>query len=239
MTLHNLHTLILSSKMPSDTEPDSPKPYYIPPSDSGKSLLKSNEKLQSLDYDDAIVKNSRLALLPTSTHNSYLPMTAAVAGTSRAGSIMTMPVIQPQQTQATTPALQQQYGISSVKPVVDQHDRMWAELDVLDEVELAANETEANTSFFGEMHAKVLADLQLSQLELIKSMSLGDKRIDKGQYQSLWEQNDIESLRNNLFNQQHFDSIYKHVSKTIEKLDTLAEKMKELDSESQEMWKSN
>ncbi|VVT47470.1 uncharacterized protein SAPINGB_P001727 [Magnusiomyces paraingens] len=223
--------------MNSDSEPDSPKPYYLYTPNNGKSQYKTGERLFPVETGDSLIRNSRL--IPTSTHNSYFQPSAVANGASRPGSIMTMPPIQPQQTQATVQALQQQYGISSVKPVVDQHDRMWAELDVLDEVEVAANETEANTSFFGEMHAKVLADLQISQLELIKSMSLGDKRIDKGQYQSLWEQNDIESLRNNLFNQQHFDSIYKHVSKTIEKLDIVAEKMKEIDNESQEMWKSN
>lgn len=226
--------------MDSDSGTDSPKPYYpSPPQLAITTPGQGNERLYPVDTNDSFTKANRLVLFPTSTHASYLSTAAvAAAGASRPGSIITMSAMQPQQTRNTSQGFQQQYGISSVKPVVDQHDRMWAELDVLDEVEMAANDTIKNMSFFGQQHAEVLKELQQSQLELIKSMSLGDKRIDKGQYQSLWEQNDIESLRNNLFNQQHFDGIYKHVLKTTEKLDNVAEKMKEIDKESQEMWQT-
>lgn len=178
-------------------------------------------------------KNPRLPLFPTPTHDSYLSSVAVGAtGASGPGSIATSIPAQ----QSRLPG--HEYLIPSVKPVVDQHDRMWAELDVLDEVEMAAEETRANKSFFGESHAKVLEQLQKSQLDLIKCISVADKRVEKDRYQSLWEQND-DSLRNNLFNQQHFDNVYKHISTTIEKLDSVAENMKEIDKESQDLWQSS
>lgn len=227
--------------MQTDPESDPLKSYYTAPQIISVPN-QGNDRLHMLDTNESFSKNTRLPLFPTSTHASYLSSAAVAvaAGASRPGSIIaTASGTQTLQPRSNTNGVQQQYAIPSVKPVVDQHDRMWAELDVLDEVEIAASETEANMSFFGDSHAKVLAELQQSQLELIKSISVADKRVEKDQYQSLWEQNDIESLRNNLFNQQHFDSIYKHVSKTIEKLDGVAEKMKEIDKDSQEMWQSN
>lgn len=219
--------------MPSESgsESEHPRPYY--PS-------QASDRVNILETTEPFSKNSRLALLPAPTHDSYMSTGVGVAtSASRPVSVMTKaPGIQSQQPRFGNNMLQQPFAIPSVKPVVDQHDRMWAELDVLDEVEMAAHETEANKSFFGESHAKVLAELQQSQLELVKCISLADKRVEKDRYESLWEQND-NSLRNNLFNQQHFDSIYKHVSKTIDKLDNVAEKMKEIDRESQEMWQSS
>lgn len=51
-------------------------------------------------------------------------------------------------------------------------------------------------------------------------------------------QNDMESIRNNLFNQQHFSNVYNHVNRTIDKLDQVALQMKIVDERSKEMWQS-
>lgn len=236
----------------------------------------NSERLLQVDPSSDLFLNTRtnfFPILPTQTHASYLSTPAAgnsgqlvnpggshsalPTGTGGPPSIMTGP----NGGAGPSGGINLVGGISSVKPVVDQNDRLWAELDVLDEVEIAAEETDANGSFFSEAHAKVLRELQQAQLELIKSMSLGngdnttgaassfsgngagqnrnDVKNSNQQFQSLWEQNDIESLRNNLFNQAHFDNVYNHVTKTVEKLDQVAEKMKDTDKESQEMWQSN
>ncbi|KAF5132691.1 hypothetical protein DV495_001039 [Geotrichum candidum] len=128
-------------------------------------------------------------------------------------------------------------NIPSVKPVVDEHDRLWSEIDILSETESIAHQARANRSFFGPEHAKALRELRTAQRDLVRAMGGKDRRRED-YYQSLWEQNDMESLRNNLFNQQHFSNVYNHVNKTIEKLDSVAKRMKIVDQQSKEIWQS-
>lgn len=79
-------------------------------------------------------------------------------------------------------------GIPSVKPVVDDHDRLWAEIDILNETESIAQQAALNKSFFGKDHAEALGELRKAQTELVRAMALGDKRMGlEQQYQNLWE----------------------------------------------------
>lgn len=80
-----------------------------------------------------------------------------------------------------------QFGIPSVKPIVNDHDRMWAEVEILQETEAIARQAEQNGSFFGTDHAQALNDLRQAQSELVKAMAQGDKRMGQEQYQNLWE----------------------------------------------------
>lgn len=48
----------------------------------------------------------------------------------------------------------------------------------------------------------------------------------------------MDAIRNNLFNQQHFNNVYNHVNRTIDKLDQVALRMKIVDERSKEMWQS-
>lgn len=128
-------------------------------------------------------------------------------------------------------------NIPSVKPVVDEHDRLWSEMDILPETESIAHQARTNGSFFGPEHANALRELRAAQRELVRAMASKDRR-QEDYYQPLWEQNDMESLRHNLFNQQHFSNVYNHVTKTIEKLDSVAKRMKIVDQQSKEIWQS-
>lgn len=85
-------------------------------------------------------------------------------------------------------SISSQFGIPSVKPVVDDHDRLWAEIDILNETESIAQQAAVNKSFFGADHAQALGELRKAQTELVRAMAVGDKRMGlEQQYQSLWE----------------------------------------------------
>jgi hypothetical protein len=78
-------------------------------------------------------------------------------------------------------------AIPSVRPVVDAHDRLWAEMDVLDDAAELARQVKTNGSFFGPAHAEALANLRNAQIELAQMTAEAEKRHDRSQYRILWE----------------------------------------------------
>lgn len=104
----------------------------------------------------------------------------STAGVSVAGSTY-------QEQQQSQPQAPSQFGIPSVKPVVDDHDRLWAEIDILSETESIAQQAAMNKSFFGADHAQALSELRKAQTELVRAMAQGEKRAGEEHYQSLWE----------------------------------------------------
>lgn len=111
-------------------------------------------------------------------------------------------------------------------------------MDILGETEAIAQQAAQNKSFFGSEYAQALSDLRKAQTELVMAMAQGDKRMSEQGYQNLWEQNDMDAIRNNLFNQQHFNNVQNHVNRTIEKLDQVSSHMKIVDERSKEMWQN-
>ncbi|CAN6672855.1 hypothetical protein TRVA0_047S00540 [Trichomonascus vanleenenianus] len=130
--------------------------------------------------------------------------------------------------------------IPSVRPVVDNHDRLWAEIDVLDDAAEMARQASMNGgSFFGKAHAEALEKLRQAQTELVTSMAITHAKNDKDNYRNTWEINDIDALRKNLFDEQQFETISKHVKETIDKLDTVASYMNAVDDQSKEYWQAD
>lgn len=126
----------------------------------------------------------------------------------------------------------------SVTPVVDDHDRAWAEMDVLDDAVEMAHQIKANKSFFGTEHAEAMDQLRSKQTELAQLMSQTDLRHDKSQYTNLWQNNDIDSLRRDLFDEEHFETIESHVSNTLAKLDDVSTCMEQVDEHSKDFWQT-
>jgi hypothetical protein len=131
---------------------------------------------------------------------------------------------------------QQQFP--SVTPVVDDHDRAWAEMDVLDDAIEMARQIKANKSFFGTEHAQAMDQLRSKQTELAQLMSQTDLKHDKSQYTNLWQNNDIDSLRRDLFDEEHFETIENHVSNTLAKLDDVSKCMEQVDEHSKDFWQT-
>lgn len=115
-----------------------------------------------------------------STAGHPTQVAGSTAGVSVAGSTY-------QDQQQTQPQGPSQFGIPSVKPVVDDHDRLWAEIDILSETESIAQQAAMNKSFFGADHAQALSELRKAQTELVRAMAQGEKRAGEEHYQSLWE----------------------------------------------------
>lgn len=76
--------------------------------------------------------------------------------------------------------------IPSVRPVIDTHDRLWAQVDVLDEIGQHANEAQAKESFFTDEHAEALNHLRHAQMELAQLMEAGSKKHEESS-RILWK----------------------------------------------------
>ncbi|ANB12565.1 hypothetical protein AWJ20_822 [Sugiyamaella lignohabitans] len=140
----------------------------------------------------------------------------------------------PFNTHGVHPAVEGQ--IPSVKPVVNSHDRLWSEVDVLDDAADLASRVKANGSFFGPAHSKALDQLRHAQVELAQMTAEAEKQQDRAKYRVLWEKSDLESLRTALFDEEHFQQLSLHVDNTARKLDEVAELMKAVDEQSREFW---
>jgi hypothetical protein len=129
--------------------------------------------------------------------------------------------------------------IASVKPVIDEHDRLWSEIDVLDDAAEMAEQTRQDRSFFGVAHAETLDNLRNAQIQLAQVMAETKNIHDTSEYRALWENDDIESLRRNLFDKKHFESMEEHVQDTLDKLEEVSRYMKRVDEQSREFWQSS
>lgn len=129
--------------------------------------------------------------------------------------------------------------IASVKPVVDKHDRLWSEIDVLDDAAAMAQQTRRDRSFFGPAHAEALDNLRNAQIQLAQVMAETTHKHDTSEYRALWENDDIESLRRNLFDKKHFECMEEHVQNTLDKLNEVSKCMKRVDEQSREFWQSS
>jgi chromatin segregation and condensation protein Rec8/ScpA/Scc1 (kleisin family) len=93
----------------------------------------------------------------------------------------------PEQSTSTEKREPQPNEVPSVNPIVDAHDRLWSEIDVLDDVAEMANQTKQSKSFFGQAHAESIEKLRNAQTELAQIMTQIDQRHDKSKYRSIWE----------------------------------------------------
>lgn len=202
---------------------------------TSRDQLRPENSLETENYDIPVVP---LSEVPSSERPSSLrPLDVFRSSTSSLVPTNSRPSRAPS-INYQEPSGSGQFGIPSVRPNVDNQDRLWAEMDILGETAAIAQQAAQNKSFFGTDHAQALAELRKAQTELVRTMAQGEKRTGEQQYQSLWEQNDMDSIRNNLFNQQHFNNVYNHVNRTIDKLDQVSLHMKIVDERSKEMWQT-
>lgn len=121
-------------------------------------------------------------------------------------------------------------------PVVDQHDRMWAEVDVLDDAQKLASQVKTSGSFFGPAHAQALENLRRGQIELAQKTADVEAHRTRQEFNDLWENGDIGTLRKVLFDDRHFDQISADVQSTVERLDQVSALMRAVDEQSRELW---
>lgn len=132
--------------------------------------------------------------------------------------------------------------IPSVKPVVDNHDRLWAEIDVLNDAGEMAQQAKTNKSFFGPNHAQALEQLRSAQSNLVQVLAESEQQkqkqkqptTDSDNHSTLWESGDIDSVRRNLFDHTEFDKISQHVANTRQALDNVAKYMDAIDEQTKD-----
>ncbi|KAK9453486.1 hypothetical protein V1511DRAFT_504883 [Dipodascopsis uninucleata] len=132
--------------------------------------------------------------------------------------------------------------VSKASAVVDSHDAIWSELDVMEDIDRISEQVSTAGNFFGSKHRKALDSLHKSQLELLSTMAKGEDIIDQMFNESkLWEINDtdisIETFEDGgFFSVGHFNKVQNTVDSVMESLDIVVDTMKVLESESRDFW---
>ncbi|KAK9390854.1 hypothetical protein V1515DRAFT_591795 [Lipomyces mesembrius] len=130
--------------------------------------------------------------------------------------------------------------LPTVRPIVDSHDAMWADLDIMEDIDEVAEQVDNEGNFFGGVHVNALEDLQQTQIELATTMEKGEDVIDLVADQGkLWEVNDKDiafAQSSKIFNEDHFDHVQQIVDNVMEKLDKVVESMKILEGQSRDLW---
>ncbi|KAK9451649.1 uncharacterized protein V1518DRAFT_409151 [Limtongia smithiae] len=127
------------------------------------------------------------------------------------------------------------------RPVVDLHDAIWADLDIMDDIESVSQEVSDEGNFFGASHVAALADLQATQIELATAMENNEASIGSIDQSKLWDLNnqaDATSLDDisTVFRVVSFDSVQQIVDNAMLKLDKVVDTMKVLENQSKDLW---
>ncbi|KAG5360422.1 hypothetical protein CJU89_3487 [Yarrowia sp. B02] len=113
---------------------------------------------------------------------------------------------------------------SSGRRRVDTHDKLWAEIDILNEVQRISQLTQSDKGFFGKAHSDAVNQLRQTQINLARALSNIDKRMDKYE---IAEAGDIDTIKRTLFNPEHFEQVNHNVEQSFIKLQAVGEAMKE------------
>ena len=107
---------------------------------------------------------------------------------------------------------------------MDTHDKLWAEIDILNEVQRISQLTQSDKGFFGKAHSDAVNQLRQTQINLARALSNIDKRMDKYE---IAEAGDIDTIKRTLFNPEHFEQVNHNVEQSFIKLQAVGEAMKE------------
>lgn len=128
--------------------------------------------------------------------------------------------------------------IPSSRPNVDYQDKLWTQIDVLDDVKRMSEQVSMdNDSFFNAEHSKAINELRLSQVELLTTIKNSEKLVDQNfDHSEIWDSKDIEDVRDKLYNKEYFDSIASSVDKVRDRLDNVGKSMKKIDELTRDIW---
>lgn len=128
--------------------------------------------------------------------------------------------------------------IPSSRPNVDYQDKLWTQIDVLDDVKRMSEQTTMdNNSFFNSEHSKAINELRLAQVELLSTIRNSEKLVDSNfDHTEIWDSKNIEGIRDKLYNKEYFDSIANSVDKVKDRLDNVGQSMKKIDELTKDIW---
>ncbi|KAK9378487.1 uncharacterized protein V2V93DRAFT_375790 [Kockiozyma suomiensis] len=131
-------------------------------------------------------------------------------------------------------------AIGQVQPIVDAHDAIWADLDIMDDIERRADQVSQQRNFFGKEHVAALEDLQELQIKLAATLEASADVVDPmADPARLWEIDDTDltlEMISKVFNAKHFDGVQQGVDAVMEKLDLVVDSMNVLESQSRDLW---
>lgn len=121
--------------------------------------------------------------------------------------------------------------IPSVKPKSNIQDKLWTQIDVLDDVKRMSDEAMQNNSFFTPQYEQNLRSLKKSQMNLLNTIKKMEKKIDTNYNKRIWFEFDIdlESIEDlkYLYNREHFDSVKNCIEDVRKELGQVSELMKQ------------
>lgn len=113
--------------------------------------------------------------------------------------------------------------VSQARPTVDTHDRLWAQMEMLnDDIDLA-HTVQRRRGFLATEQAEALSELKQIQIELAQELTHEENHAGLDSYRDLWKVKDPDVLRTRLFNNRYFDLLDESVLRTAAKLDDIAE----------------
>lgn len=136
--------------------------------------------------------------------------------------------------------------INTVKPVVDYQDRLWKQIDILDDVKKMSADIVQNGTFFNSKHSSLLQDLRESQLKLLNHIKKLEKLVDESIYHEIWDLNlddtvedEIELVKAKLLNRDQFIRIDASITEIKNGMDVLKQNIKSVDENTKDMWENN
>lgn len=128
--------------------------------------------------------------------------------------------------------------VPSARPNVDYQDKLWTQIDVLDDVRRMGEQTTMdNNSFFNAEHSKAIDELRVAQVQLLSTIKESEKLVDTNfDHKQIWDSTDIEGVREMLYNKEYFDSIANSIDKVKDRLDSVGHSMKKIDGLTRDIW---
>ncbi len=77
--------------------------------------------------------------------------------------------------------------IPSVRPLVDSQDKLWTEINVLDDVREMSNDARVTGSCFNKEYANSVAKLRKAQVELARVTAQCERKADSDEVRQVWE----------------------------------------------------
>ncbi|GMM37214.1 hypothetical protein DASC09_045390 [Saccharomycopsis crataegensis] len=126
--------------------------------------------------------------------------------------------------------------IPSVQPTVNYQDKLWTQIDVLDDVKKMSNEAIENNSFFTPQYENNLKDLKKTQMNLLTSVKKLEKKLDSSfDQKKVWFEFDIDLDRlkelKYLYNKDYFENVQSSIEDVRKKLDDVSRLMKTEENE--------
>lgn len=132
--------------------------------------------------------------------------------------------------------------IPSMRPTIDNQDKLWTQIDVLDDVRQMEKDISQRGSFFDSDHTNCIEKLKNSQLKLLSQMRTLEQTMDDEDYQGVWhhesgDENE-EGKKSDLLNGEHFQQVGDCIKALKDDLEEVKNNVKRADRTGNDIWRS-